>query len=483
MDGIASVTAWIVANGTLIQSLAALLGIGTLVFTPVGRWLVDQLVRRHRGGGSRADLAAFSVAGSSEACEPARPPSPDSADASFAVLPFESLSADREDAYLADGIASELIVLLSRLPNLRVAGRAASFIYRGTTTDMRKVGRELSVRYILSGSMRRSGERLRVLAELNDAELGAQLWSGAYERHLKDVFAVQAEIAEAILGAVGGVYWRERIRKASLRPTRSLDAWSLFHKAGSFAYSYDSRPLDTSLALLRRAIKLDRKFGSAHALLGTVQVIRVLNGFSTQPEADLAEACRAAERAGRLSPEDPITLHNVGFVLQQCGQRERALIALRRALECAPYDFLAWGFLGYSLGMTEDENELAEANAILDRLLQITPDHPLVPTWLLLKAAVLSQGRDYAGAAICARRGLERLPAFAFGWGVLANALGQLGRSAEARAALASAQRINPTVTADHWAAQAIRACGGAAVARPHVEGLRAAHLLTQPAA
>jgi len=213
MDGIASLTAWIVANSTLIQSLAALLGIGTLVFTPVGRWLADQVVRRHRGG-SGADLAAFSVAGSGEACEPARPPSPDSADASFAVLPFESLSADPEDAYLADGIASELIVLLSRLPNLRVAGRAASFIYRGTATDMRKVGRELSVRYILSGSMRRSGERLRVLAELNDAEIGAQLWSGAYERHLKDVFAVQAEIAEAILGAVGGAYWRERIRKA-----------------------------------------------------------------------------------------------------------------------------------------------------------------------------------------------------------------------------------------------------------------------------
>lgn len=482
MEGIAPLTTWVVANSTLIQSLAALLAICTLVFTPVGRWMAGMVVRRRRGQELTAGSDAAPVAAGS-AREPVRPPSPDSADASFAVLPFESLSTDPEDAYLADGIASELIVLLSRLPSLRVAGRAASFVYRGTVPDMRKVGRELSVRYVLSGSVRRSGERLRVLAELNDAELGAQLWSGAYERHLNDIFAVQAEIAEAILGAVGGAYWRERIRKASLRPTRSLDAWSLFHKAGSFAYSYERRSLDTSLGLLRRAIKLDRKFGSAHALLGTVLTLRVLNGFSAQPAADLAEACRAAERAARLTPEDPITLHHVGFVWQQCGERERALSALRLALERAPYDFLAWGFLGYALGMTEDEAELAEANAILDRLLQITPDHPLVPTWLLFKAAVLSQGQDYAGAVVCARRALERLPAFTFGWSILANALGQLGRFAEARAALESARRINPAVTADHWAAQAIRAYGGAAAARPHVEGLRAAHLLAQAAA
>jgi eukaryotic-like serine/threonine-protein kinase len=408
-----------------------------------------------------------------------RPPARGSERASIAVLPFASLSADPDDAYTAAGIASEIIVALGGVPDLRVVSELASFRFRGEDVDLAQIATALRARYVLTGSLRRAGDRIRVLAALTDAEAGAQIWSKAYDRRLADLFTVQEEIAQAIVGATGGQIIRAGAARAHRSSPEHLDAWGLLQRAYHFwnhAFSRDG--LEDALAQARRAIELDPSYAAAHAFLGLYLIERVIHVLTPRIEEERAEALAAAVKAVELAPRDPNVLENAGLVWYHCSQHERSVGALRRSVEISPFNLVAWGYLGLSLGVGGDDLEVEEARRILDRLLDTTPDHPSAPYWLYFKGAVLTRQGRLQEAAESARRTLELQPYFFLAAVMLANALGALGRREEARAAWERVQAIHPAFTAAGYAHEIHLQAPQPERALPHLAGLREAGIL-----
>ncbi len=410
---------------------------------------------------------------------PSRPPAPGTERASIAVLPFASLSGEPDDGYIAAGIASEITVALGGVPDLRVASELASFRFRGPEVDVAQTARTLRVRYVLTGNLRRAGERIRVLASLTDAETSAQVWSKAYDRQLKDLFAVQEEIAQAIVGATGGQIIRDNAERAHRSSPEHLDAWGLLHRAYHFwnhAFSPDG--LEQALDQVRRAVALDPSYAAAHAFQGLYLIERVIHLLTPHVEEERAEAEAAADRAVQLAPRDPSVLENAGLVWYHCSHHERSVGALRRAVAIAPFHLPAWGYLALSLGVGGDDAEAAEARRILDRLIETTPDHPSFPYWLYFKGAVAERQGHPDEAAESAGRTIELQPHFFLAMVMVANALGAQGRIEEARAAWQRVQAIHPVFTAESYAREIGLQAGRSDRAEPHLAGLRAAGIL-----
>jgi adenylate cyclase len=393
-----------------------------------------------------------------------RPPRPESARASIAVLPFDNLSPEAGDSYLADGIASEIISLLSRVSDLRVISRLASFAFRDRGAAPFEALRELGLNYALTGSVRRSGDRIRVIAELTEAAEQTQLWTHTYERRFEDLLAVQEELAEAIVIAFGGEY---------------LDAWGLVQKAKAMHIPDDRAAMAEALALAERAVATDAGYAGAQASLASILMQRVINGFSAQPEADREHALEAVDLATELAPADPTVLRTAGNVFSNCGEHEKAVRAFRRSVEIAPYDFHSWGRLARTLAYGGDPDELREGHAILDRILGTAPNHPMVSFWLYFKANACARQERYEEAAEFARKSIEARPSYSGAWVTLANAFGQLGRFEEARKAMDRATRANPAMTPAHLAAQIeVVAAGDKDHTEKALQGLKAAGLL-----
>ena len=409
------------------------------------------------------------------------PPTLGSERASIAVLPFRSLSVDPADEHLATGIASEIIVALGGLPDLRVAPEIASFRFRAADADPAEAARTLQSRYVLTASLRRSGDRIRVLAALLDAKVGEQVWSKAFDRKVADLIAVQEEIAQAIVIATGGEIIRADSEWASRSSPDSLDAWGLLRQAYHFwNHTFSFAGLEQALSQARRATELDPKYAAAHAFLGLYLVMRVIHALTPHAEEERAEALRAAERAVALAPRDPHALECAGLVFYHLSQHERSVSVLRRAVHLAPFNFVAWGYLGLSLGAAGDDAEVGEARRILDRLLETAPDHPSVPYWEYFRAAVLSRQGDLDGAQRCLARCLELQPQYLLAAVMLANVQGSLGRVDEARATWQAVGAAHPGFTAEGYARDVRWQARSAERTAPHLAGLRAAGILRE---
>ncbi len=407
------------------------------------------------------------------------PPRLEQAWGSIAVLPFDSLSPDPDDAYLADGIASEIVNMLFRISDLRVASRSAIFASRDRDSDAWKLVQDLKFRYVLTGNVRRAGERIRVIAELTEVANRSQLWSNTYQRDLADLFAVQEEIAEAIVIAFGGEYLRAEWKRVSGRPTHNLDAWELVQKSRALNLPVNRGAIDEALQMAREAVGLDPAYAGAHACLASVLTQRVISGFSENADEDRAAALSAVEKAANLASDDPGVLRTLAKVLSNCGRQDQAIAALRQAVEVAPFDFHCWGRLGRTLCYTGDPERLGEGQAILDRILTSAPNHPMVPYWLYFKANGCALEERFEDAVRFARKSLDIQPGYVGAWTTLANALGQLGRTEEARQAMDQALRVNPAMTPEHLAKQIRIAAGGDEKhAEKALAGLKAAGLL-----
>lgn len=407
------------------------------------------------------------------------PPRLEQARGSIAVFPFDSLSPDPNDAYIADGIASEVINMLSRIPDLRVASRSAIFSSRTKGEDAWDLVREHQFRYVLTGNVRHAGSRLRVIAELTEVANRSQLWSNTYDGDLADVFAVQEEIASAIVVAFGGELLKAEWQRISAHPTQNLDAWGLVQKARALNLPVNRHAIDEAYELARQAVELDPAYAGAHACLASVLMQRVVSGFSADYGEDRAGALAAVERAADLSPDDPAVQRTLGKIWSNCGQHNKAVAALRRAVDIAPFDFHSWGRLGRTLCYGGTPEEIEEGQAILDRILASAPNHPMVNYWLYFKAnACLRQDRP-EDAVRAARKSVEIQPGYAGAWVTLANALGTLGQIDDAHAAMDQAQKANPALTPEHLFEQ-IQIAGGGDVAHAEkaLAGLKAAGLL-----
>jgi adenylate cyclase len=371
------------------------------------------------------------------------PPLSDSAQASIAALPLENLTGTAEDDLLAQGFSAEIVRALSGVPDLRVTPFMQSAAYAGR--GLQEVARQLNVRYVLSGSLQRSGGRLRVIAVLTDASKGEQAWSESYERDVDDLFRVQRELAEAIAIETGSRHLNIISNDLCRQPPRGLSAWSLTHKALTFwTVSYTREASAEAIGWLEQALELEPDNAVAHVLLGFVLNQRVVNAFTEDPISENQRALAEVQVALRLAPRDATVMEYAALVWLNCGMRRKSMQTVRRVLAIAPFNMIAWGYLGFLLSWGSTEVERDEGIAILLRLLKVAPNHPSVPFWHHFLAFAYAEREDYETSRGYAESSVDVHPGFCLGWVMLANALGMLGDIDGAHHAIAQAQHHSP---------------------------------------
>jgi TolB-like protein/cytochrome c-type biogenesis protein CcmH/NrfG len=481
MDTINAIFEWLEAREAVFSALAALAaiigisyGILAFVFPAFGR-KVKKLFGHEEPGQA---VVKITTDDSQDRSLPEGPPS-EVTKSSIAVLPLRTLSTNEEDRNMAAGISSEINADLAQVPDLRVASHLATFAFQGENIDLREIADVLKIHYVLTGSFQRAGDRIRLMAELTDAHTQEQLWASTYDRELKDLFTVQAEVSAAIVGAIGGELKLADTRIAFEAPTQQLDAWGLVQKAYNFWLTrFTPEDYDKSVTLLRKAIGLDPKYAGARASLAMILSQRALDGLSQDFEKDVLEALEMAEEAVRLEPNDLTVLESAGLVWTHRGYGLRAREVLRRAVDLAPLDLIAWGYLGFNLGLTGGDEEAGEAVEILDRLLDVAPRHPSIPYWKFFRSAAFMNLGDLDKAEQDSHDVLKIQPAYYLSWWVLANTHGRKGEQEKALDAMQQAQAINPLLTAQHFAQNLRTICMSDEAAGPFTVGLKRAGLI-----
>jgi adenylate cyclase len=361
---------------------------------------------------------------------------------SVAVLPFTSMSADPEQEFFADGIAEDIITALSRYPSLFVIARNSCFTYKGRVVDVKQVGQELGVRYVLEGSLRKAGNRIRVTAQLIEAETGNHVWAERYDRDLADIFAVQDEIATAVTTAIAPAVADAEQRRAMRKPPESLDAWTAYQRG--LWHLGKNVAADNALAqkFFQQAIALDPNFGGGYRGLAYAQFQAAAGGLQTRslPEAQ-SSAETLARRAVALDGTDAEARTFLGEVLLYRGDREGALAEAERALAMTPNLASAHGWRGAALIFS---GRPEEGLTSLETSIRLDPRDPL----LALRWNYVALGhyfcREYEATIEAAKRGIRSNPEFPSTYRWLAAALGQLGRTAEAKDVLEKAIAIAP---------------------------------------
>jgi adenylate cyclase len=371
---------------------------------------------------------------------PMPPPLPDKP--SVAVLPFTNMSGDPEQEFFADGIAEDVITALSRYPSLFVIARNSCFTYRGRAVDVKQVGRELGVRYVLEGSLRKAGNRIRVTAQLVEAETGKHVWAERYDRDLADIFAVQDEITEAVTIAVTPAIADAEQKRAMRKPPGSLDAWAAYQRGlwhlGKFARENNA----LAQRLFEQAVALDPTFAGGYRGLGYAQFQAAMSGFQKRslPEAQSSAEALARQAVG-LDGADAEARTFLGEMLLYRGDREGALAESERALAMSPNLSSAHGWRGAVLIFS---GRADEGLTSLDTSIRLDPRDPLLVLRLNHIAMGFYLSREYEAAIETARRGIRSNPDFPSTYRWLAAALGQLGRLEAARAALERAIAVAP---------------------------------------
>lgn len=391
-----------------------------------------------------------------------------------AVLRFRAVPQNAEAEAFSDGLAEETIQALGGIPRIRVASRIAAARFEDGKSSMDVLSRALKANYVLTGTVRHSGTRVRVLSELADTGNGSRLWSRTYDSGNTDPFDAQEEIARSIAAAVSGALLT--IDASGNVSGETLDAPALVRRAHRAVFAAYSRAgIEEATGLLRQAMAVAPYYAPAYAYLGLYLQQLVISGFSLDPERDRAEALGSVERALQLAPGDAEVLQNAGLVFASQFQAQRAIGVLRRAVEIAEFNLVAWGYLAFALGWTGSDNDMAEAQAIFDRLIRETPDHPSMPYWLYFKAGVCFRQGKYDEALDCTRRCVERQPQFLVGLMSYANALGLTGRLDEAREVIGRVLALSPHASEQHYIHELIQVVSTVDLVRPHIAGLVAA--------
>jgi len=363
---------------------------------------------------------------------------------SIAVLSFENMSGDNEQEFFADGIAEDLITALSKAHWLFVIARNSSFTYKGKSVDVRQVGRELGIRYVLEGSVRRAGNRVRITAQLIDAASGHHLWADRYDRELADVFVVQDEIARNIAGAIAPGIISAEMRHAQRKDPSQLDAWDHIMRAHWHIRRFTQDDLAEARRLLVQAIALEPANSMALSDLAFACHFEAVFGWGDGPAKSHARLGEAGRKAVAIDDGDAAAHTALAIYDLFSGWHEEARRRLRRALDLDPNSVFARGYLGASCAFSGDYDA---ALPHLDDAIRLSPRDPLLVIWALCKgwAALLTQ--RYQEAIEFAGDAAEANPEFPDIYAVLAAANGQLGRVDPARAAVDQLLRRMPALT------------------------------------
>lgn len=363
---------------------------------------------------------------------------------SIAVLPFRNMSADAEQEYFADGVVEEIISGLSRIKWLFVIARNSSFVYKGKVVDIKQVGRELGVGYILEGSLRKAGDRIRMSAQLVEAETGRHVWSQRYDGSLDDIFALQDEITLSVVGAIEPSLRKAEIERVNRKRPGSLDAYDLLLRALPFLYSAMPAGVANAIPLLERALELDPNYARAHADLAWCLHHRFSRSERHNNE-DREAAVRHARAAVAGAGDDPTALAIAAFVISfEAHDNATALDLYDRALGLSGSNIFALGCSAVTLAWM-GRNELAIERA--RRALRFSPFDPLnVRPHCALAIAQFNMGQ-YEEAANAARRAIEFNPGFSIPHAFLAAALARTTHIDEARAAARRVLALEPGFT------------------------------------
>jgi adenylate cyclase len=362
---------------------------------------------------------------------------------SIAVLPFQNMSGDPEQEYFADGMVEEIITALSRMKSFFVIARNSSFTYKGRAVEIKQVGRELGVRYVLEGSVRKAGKRVRITGQLIEAETGYHLWAERYDRPLDDLFALQDEIAMSVVGSIEPNLRRAEIERVKRQRPDSLHAYDLFLRALPIIYTPMPNETAEAIPLLKKALELEPDYASAQAALAWCFHHRFARGGLH--EEDRAAAIHHARAATSHGGDDATTLAIAGFVIWMDERDEVAALKLfDRALALSNSNIFALACSTVPLAWM-GKTELATDRA--RRALRLSPFDPLS----FLPQCALAIGyfhtKRYEEAADAARNAIECTPRFSFAHAYLAAALLRLGRGEEARAVAQRVLALQPTFT------------------------------------
>ncbi|MHC4103672.1 MAG: adenylate/guanylate cyclase domain-containing protein [Planctomycetota bacterium] len=361
----------------------------------------------------------------------AAPPLPDKP--SIAVLPFDNMSGDSEQEYFSDGITEDIITALSRSPWLFVISRNSSFAYRGKMIDVRQVSRELGVRYILEGSVRKAGNRIRVTAQLIDGSVGSHVWAERYDGELQDIFGLQDQISQQVVASI-----LTQIQMYVDDKTKRLDrpdvvTWDLLARGWKLFYELTNESLAEAERIFRRAVSSAPTSCDAHHLLASTLIHRVQMGYIADKKTAVSEAYQLAKRAISLDERNEYAHWGLGFIQLWRRNHDLAEAELKRAIELNPNCSLAFGSLGTVLSYSGEPDESIKNNEIAIRL---NPrDISIFFRYSGLAMAHFVAGR-YSEAVQWARKCIHRKPIWLVGHAVLVSSLAQLDLLEEAKAAV-----------------------------------------------
>jgi adenylate cyclase len=389
---------------------------------------------------------------------------------SIAVLPFQNMSGDPEQEYFADGMVEEITTALSRFKWLFVIARNSSFTFKGKAVDVKEVGRRLGVRYVLEGSVRKASGKVRITGQLIDATTGAHIWADRFERDLTDVFALQDEVAVAVVSAIQPRLLQTEIARATRRRPENLTAYDFFLRALPKFNLTTREGVAEAIRLAHRALELDPRFGFAAALAGAGHMLNVIWGHAVDPQFDRKEAIRLLRLALSIDDSDPEILAWVSVTsAYMVGDCEGEIEMADRAVALNPNSYNAWRFRGWVYkiaGLSE------EAVRSFERAIRVSPIDPQLHILFVGMGMAFIELRRFDEAIVAGKKAQRQDPSYAAAYRCLVSAFAHLGRDAEAREAAAHLLETDPG-----FAMSAYIARGGQSNAKLLIEGLRKAGL------
>ncbi|TNF86102.1 MAG: adenylate/guanylate cyclase domain-containing protein [Gammaproteobacteria bacterium] len=361
---------------------------------------------------------------------------------SIAVLPFNNISNDSEQEFFADGISEDIITELSKFRTFFVIARNSSFAFKNESFTVKDIGLKLGVRYVVEGSVRRAGNRVRISAQLIDAIEDKHIWAERYDRELEDIFAVQDEVTQAIVTAIAPQLSTSEQQRARRKPTENLDAWECYQRGLWYMFSYVHT--EQALHYFHRAIELDSEFDSAYAGLAYTYAIQILIGKSVDKKADLQRGLDAANTALRIDQTNPFSYFAIGRISIFSGNHDKAIAEYKRAISLNPNYALAHFGLAHGLWHA---GRPAEALPHYDDAIRLSPHDPIMWAVLASKAIALVMDERYEEGIAISRQAQQLNDSQLFTYLAEVSGLGMLGQAQEAENALQRLRLVEPEIS------------------------------------
>jgi len=360
---------------------------------------------------------------------------------SIAVLPFTNMSGDPDQEYFADGITEDIITELSKFRWFFVIARNSTFVFKGQAIDLRQVGRDLGVRYVLEGSVRKAANRVRVTSQLIDAETGNHVWAERYDRSLEDIFELQDEITATIAGAIEPELAGSERKRALRKPTEHLGAWDLLQRGAALLWQNDRTSLLDGLEIIRQAVALDPSFGEAYGYLAFGAFCLLVYEWTDEPDATLQQGIADAGRAISIEHRDYFAHHALGRLNTIAGGHPAAVRALETCVNLNPN--FALGYVGLAEAHVYAGSPEA-AISYADKAIRLSPRDPMLWAMLHYKASACIRLNDFDRAIELFEQVCEFPTAQYVSSATLAALYGLQDRTAEAEKALERARRLEP---------------------------------------